>query len=455
MQPQSQAKRLSQSQIRTFANFRSEFLDNERELFVYLPPGYDAPGNEGERYPALYMHDGQHAFRADDRGGSWEARETADRLIAEGKIRPLIIVAVANVASARIAEYMHPVPGLGEVYGAAGRGDLYERFLIEEVKPFIDREFRTLPGPEDTGVLGSSAGGLVSYNLGFRRPDVFGLVGALCPFFVKPDPTQETEQWLTRIYRHKPPIRLWIDVGDAEGFTVMDKHVRTVVKAMLDAGFATGRDLAYHFVPGSGHSQKDWAARLHAPLLFLFGRVGNVADSLLLGPDKVGLNGAAAVFHPIDIYDTGFVATNLAASFRVADPSVLSVLQDGTVVPHREGATEVAYTNAAGRTSVRAVTVVRELAERVKVTLRVVVPPDTPDEETIYAGIELPRIGPYAYGGTYMLPRDFAVEFRISRGMGRDEADESGRPAPFRLLRAQENLVAEYRVAGWIDRVRV
>lgn len=439
------------STIVTVPGFRSAHLHNERELYIYLPDGYGEPANEAARYPVLYMQDGQHVFAADHRGGSWEAQATADRLIAQGLIAPLIIVAVAHVTGSRVSEYMHPVPWLEEVFGEKPQGHLYERFLAEELKPYIDREYRTLPDAAHTGVLGSSAGGLLAYNAGFRRPETFGLVGALCPFFVRPDQRQEQELWLSRIYRTKPPLRVWIDVGGMEGFTVMERHVRAVVRGMIQAGFRPGHDLMYHLIPESGHYQKDWAARLHEPLLYLFGRLGRVKRSRLYAPDTVGLTGEIVRMNPVDEYDSGFAATNLDADYAVSPPDVLAVLPDGTIVPRREGVAEVTYTNAAGQSVVRAVAVVAELPRTVRVTFRVEVPPGTPDTDMLYAGIELPRIGPRLYGGTFALPRDFAVEFRISRGMGCDEADERGREVPCRLLRAEEGLYAEYRVKGWID----
>ncbi|MFD2334345.1 alpha/beta hydrolase [Cohnella sp. GCM10020058] len=439
------------SKIVTLAGFRSEFLNNERELYVYLPDGYGDSANKDVRYPVLYMQDGQHVFAADNRGGSWEAHKIADRLIAEGRIRPIIIVGVAHVTGARVAEYMHPVPWLEEVFGQGAQGDLYERFLAEEVKPYVDHKYRTLPDAAHTGVLGSSAGGLLAYNLGFRRPETFGLVGALCPFFVRPDQSQEQELWLSEIHRFKPPIRIWMDVGGAEGFTVMERHVRTVIRAMIEAGFRPGVDLMYHFIQESGHYQKDWAARLHEPLIFLFGQPGRVIRSQLQGPDAVGLVGTPAYFNAVDVYDSGFAATNLDGAYGVSEPSVLSVLPDGTIEPRQEGIAEVTYMNAEQQTFTKAVAVVADLPQTVQVSFRVEVPADTPHTDRIYAGIELPKIGPRLYGGTFALPRGFAVEFRISRGMGCEEADERGRKAPYRLLRAEEGLLVEYQVKGWID----
>ncbi|WP_233568168.1 alpha/beta hydrolase [Cohnella faecalis] len=222
------------SNIVRFERFRSTLLNNERTVYVYMPPNYDR--DESSRFPVLYVQDGQHAFQEDESGGSWDLHLIADRLISEGRVRPFIIVAVAHVSDSRIAEYMHAFPGNEKALGTESRGERYEQFLIEEVKPLIDRTFRTLTGPEHTAVMGSSAGGLVSYNLGFRRPDVFGMVGAFCPYFVVID-QDGRETWIGQFHKEKPPIRLWMDVGEAEGYTVLEKHVRSAVDTSLEAGF--------------------------------------------------------------------------------------------------------------------------------------------------------------------------------------------------------------------------
>ena len=165
-------------QLRLHSGFDSAVLRNARDITVYLPPDY---GDERRRFPVLYLQDGQNLFdpRTSFGGTAWHVDETAQSLIRTGEIEPLIIVGVNNTGHNRVNEYT-PTRGRRE---AGGQASLYGRFLIEELKPFIDSEYDTLRGREWTGIGGSSLGGLVSLHLGFQRPDVFGRVAALSPSF--------------------------------------------------------------------------------------------------------------------------------------------------------------------------------------------------------------------------------------------------------------------------------
>ena len=160
--------------LETHAKFRSEILDNERTIYVYTPPDYD----EGDaRYPVLYLQDGQNLFDPAKAafGVEWKAGETADALLEQGKIEPVIIVGISNTPQ-RAEEYTPP--GMG----VPGRADEYVEFMTDELKPFIDENYRTRADePADTGIGGSSLGGLVSLYACMERPDVFGKCAALSP----------------------------------------------------------------------------------------------------------------------------------------------------------------------------------------------------------------------------------------------------------------------------------
>ena len=144
--------------IRHHEKFRSQFLPTAHDVIVYLPPGYDS--DKRTRYPVLYMQDGQNLF--DDATAfsqEWRLDETAQALITDGVIEPLIIVGIYNAGAHRMDEY---TPTRDRRRRAGGKASHYGRMLVEELKPFIDREYRTLPGAASTGVGGSSLGGLVS-----------------------------------------------------------------------------------------------------------------------------------------------------------------------------------------------------------------------------------------------------------------------------------------------------
>ncbi|MBA9088540.1 enterochelin esterase-like enzyme [Fontibacillus solani] len=441
------------SRIIKHEQFKSEILQNSRTLYVYVPPGYDDEQFRESRYPVLYMQDGQHAFYADDAGGSWDIHITADRLIAEGRVRPFIIVGVSHISNVRISEYLHPMEGNESIQDVESKGHEYERFLIEEVKTFVDRNYRTLDGPEHTAVQGASAGGLVSYHLAFNRPDVFGLVGAMCPYFVSVDALTGKETRLGEKYTQKVPIKIWMDVGEYEGYTVMEKHVRAFADGLIDMGFQPGIDFWYYYVPDSGHSQKDWANRVHAPLLAFFGDIGQPERGELFGEECVALHDSVQRVNPVIFYNSGFVETDTDGVYEVEDPSIIRVETDGRLIPLREGATTIVYCKGKIRTQL-SLTVVRELPEWVTVDIRVDVPPHTPETDYIYAGIPLPRTGEFEFGGAFQVPRSFACEFRISRSMNIMETAVDGSEVPFRRFKATDGLKLCYCVENWNDTLK-
>lgn len=439
---------MNSSRLIAFESFHSAILNNNRELFVYLPPSYDS--RTDTRYPVLYMHDGQHVFHKDRKGESWDVHRTVDRLVAKGRMREIIVVAIAHVEDARIAEYMHENPDGHDVFGMMNQGELYELFLLREVKPFIDREYRTLPDKEHTALMGSSAGGLVSYNIGFRHPDTFGMIGALCPFFVSVDPATMEERWLSRVYTEKQNLKIWMDVGDSEGYTVMEKHVRHVADTLIRAGYKPGVDLMFHVAIGSGHSQTDWAARVHAPLLYFFGDIGKPVRAELYGPAVIGLEGPECAVNPVVHYDSGFMVTDLDADYETADSGIVEASADGNLLPKRTGSTKITYNGSAVTASLE-LAVVPHVSATVPVEMYVKVPDGTPPADKLYAGIELPLLREGFYGGTFEVPRDVSFVFRISRGLGRHEVDARGREVPYRTFKADGGLVLHYEVENWID----
>jgi predicted alpha/beta superfamily hydrolase len=151
--------------VRTHDGFRSEHLANERAVVVYVPPGYDA---SDARYPVLYMHDGQNLFdEATAFRHEWRVDETAQRLITAGLVEPLLIVGIYNTGETRVDEY---TPTASPDTGRGGKADRYGRMLVDELKPFVDRTYRTRPDAGDTAMGGSSLGGLLTLYLGLHYP---------------------------------------------------------------------------------------------------------------------------------------------------------------------------------------------------------------------------------------------------------------------------------------------
>src|ERR1041384_2438400 len=163
--------------IQQHRGFPSKILKNRRDVLVYLPPGYRRFSTR--HYPVLYLHDGQNVFDAATSFGGveWGVDETAERLIRTKSIDRVIIGAVANMGEDRVNEYT-PTPGVIEAKGkrkkrSRGLARLYGNFLMEELKPFIDRKYRTRRGPTFTGLGGSSLGGLATLAIGLLYPQKF------------------------------------------------------------------------------------------------------------------------------------------------------------------------------------------------------------------------------------------------------------------------------------------
>lgn len=244
--------------------FRSHVLGNDRPLVVYLPPGYEADADT--RYPVLYMQDGQNLFDGRTsfiRGQHWHLGETADNLIREGAVEPLIIVGIYHAGERRIAEY---TPTADPNFNVGGRAELYGRMLAEELKSFIDDAYRTKPGREHTGVGGSSLGGLISLHLGFNQPDLFSRVVAMSPslwwgrcWFLR------RLENLTRV----PEVKVWLDAGTCEGRNTAC-HAESLRDVLVARGMTPDRDVSFMRAEGGRHSEQDWAHRAHHALRFLY-----------------------------------------------------------------------------------------------------------------------------------------------------------------------------------------
>ncbi len=235
-------------------DFRSAALETARRVSIYLPPGYDG---DAARYPTLYLQDGQNLFdpgRAFVPGQDWGLDETAEHLIQAGQVAPLILVGVDHADAARLDEY---TPSRDPRRHVGGRLAAYERFVVEELKPWIDARYRTRADAAATGIGGSSLGGLAALAMGLARPDVFGRVAALSPSLWW-DRRRILEQ--ARAIDAHLDLSIWLDAGTDEGPGVVH-HARMLKNILLRRGWRLGRDLHYREVCGGQHSEADWARR--------------------------------------------------------------------------------------------------------------------------------------------------------------------------------------------------
>jgi enterochelin esterase-like enzyme len=251
--------------VRLHPGFHSQFLPTDRDVLVWLPPGYHA--QPLRRYPVLYLQDGQNLFdgaTSVQPGVEWRVDETAEQLILAGLVEPLIIVGIDNAGPERLWEYQSRAwSPLGQADGA----DWYGRMLVEELKPAIDAHYRTLTGPWDTGLGGSSLGGSVSLSLGLKYPHIFGKLAPLSLpglWGLSTRVSQEISALWTKL-----PLRIWLDVGTSEEphFLAAARHIGA---ALLTKGWHLGGELAYYEQPGGGHTEGAWAERVAPMLYFLF-----------------------------------------------------------------------------------------------------------------------------------------------------------------------------------------
>jgi enterochelin esterase-like enzyme len=251
--------------------FRSRVFRNTRFLRVWLPPGYDDVQNAGRHYPALYLNDGQNLFESATAfaGVEWGVDETADRLIRENVVPPMIIVGLDHMEKDRLREYMphrsmHPMMLRVE-------GRYYPDFLIKEVMPFLAGNYRVAAGPENTGLGGSSLGALIALYTAMVRPEVIGRLLLESPSLWVSNRQAIKESRTVRIW----PERIFLAAGTVE--TENAERSRTVVDdvrelaAIIRRAVLSEKRLRLVIGEGAGHNEAAWAARFPEALRFLFG----------------------------------------------------------------------------------------------------------------------------------------------------------------------------------------
>ena len=245
--------------IRRLADVESPELGTRRDVLVYLPPSHAV---SGRHYPVVYMHDGQNLFDdATSFAGEWQVDETMERLAGEGL--EAIVVGVPNMGPERANEYSP----FRDERGAGGRGDAYLAFLVDTVKPLVDAQFRTRREAGQTGIMGSSMGGLISLYALLRRPDVFGFAGIMSPSL-----------WFARgaifgVAEAAGPLagRVYLDTGTAEGREHL-RRAREMAQLLRRHAPHPRRQLRYVEDRGAGHNEHAWARRFERAIRWLLPR---------------------------------------------------------------------------------------------------------------------------------------------------------------------------------------
>jgi predicted alpha/beta superfamily hydrolase len=249
------------SKLELHRDFHSEYLPDDRNVIVYLPPDYE---EQDCRYPVMYMHDGQNLFDPETsfvQGRTWQFGEHADQLIRAGEIEPLIVVGVYNTPK-RLEEYTHA----RDKRMGGGEAKKYGQLLVEELKPQIDDEYRTLPDEANTALGGSSLGGLVSLYLGLEHAATFGKLAVMSPSIWW---NHKSILGYVNEYDGPPWPKIWLDVGDGEGKRV-HADVDLLYERLKTNGWKPEINIHYQLAVGATHDEAAWAARVGDMLRFLF-----------------------------------------------------------------------------------------------------------------------------------------------------------------------------------------
>lgn len=284
---------VASGKIERIEAFASEFVP-ARTVDVWLPDGY---ADDQRRYAVLYMHDGQMLFDAKVTWNhqEWQVDEVASTLIASGELRPFIVVGVHNGGDARHSEYFPQKPfeslskaqqealyalsrNQAPMYARTIDSDDYLRFLVQELKPYVDAHYRVDPSPQATAVMGSSMGGLISMYALLEHPEVFGAAACLSThwpgiFTLEDNPVPQA--FLDYLDAHLPAPaagrRIYFDHGTGT-LDAMYPPLQAKVDALMRAKGYAEPQWVTRVYPGADHSEQAWAARLATPLRFLWGR---------------------------------------------------------------------------------------------------------------------------------------------------------------------------------------
>lgn len=250
--------------------FRSRIFRNARFLRVWFPPGYDDRENQSRHYPVLYLNDGQNLFESSSSfaGVEWQVDETADRLIRERAVPPLIIVGIDNTGKDRLREYMpyrsmHPM-----ILRVQGR--YYPDFLFKEVMPFIEQNYRVATDPEQIGLGGSSLGALIALYTAIAQRGRIGRLLLESPSLWVSNRQIMKQSRSARIW----PERIFLAVGTAEAANAeksrsVVENVQELATILRRAGLSEKR-LRLVIKEGASHTESAWAERFPEALRFLF-----------------------------------------------------------------------------------------------------------------------------------------------------------------------------------------
>ncbi len=259
-------------------DFPSNFVDN-RNIEVWLPEDYD---RSEDSYQVLYMHDGQNVFDPNTsyNGNDWMVDEALTDLIAASEVEGTIVVAIWNSGITRFPEYMPQKPAeimnspavQEKVIDNSGKpifSDDYLKFIVEELKPFIDQQYRTKPEREFTSIMGSSMGGLISLYAIMDYPDIFGAAGCLSTHWIVPEIGAEFVNYVENNLPNPATHKIYFDYGTL-GLDENYEPDQTKIDRMMEAaGYVRNVNWVTKKFEGHDHKEQYWAMRIKQPLSFI------------------------------------------------------------------------------------------------------------------------------------------------------------------------------------------
>lgn len=231
--------------------------DISHKVWLYLPPDYSS---SNKNYPVIYMHDAQNLFdNATSYLGEWSVDETLNDYYSKNK-RGFIVVAVENGGAKRIEEY---TPWKHQKYGG-GKGGIYVDFLVNELKPYLDQNYRTKKDANSTAIIGSSLGGLISFYGGLKHPNVFGKIGALSTSFWFSEKIID----FAKENGSLQDTKLYLLVGGQEGDSMVP-DTENMQQLLLETGF-NPKNLRTKIVPEGKHNEAFWKSEFLEVITYLF-----------------------------------------------------------------------------------------------------------------------------------------------------------------------------------------
>lgn len=278
--------------VQTIDHFPSQYVD-ARRVDIWLPKEYEADKNQ--RFPVLYMQDGQNVLSDETAMDytSWNAGNTAMDLAAQKEIKPVIIVAIWNTSDRyleyfpeKASEYLtdDEVKEMMEIAKTGGSskgvfmGNDYLKFLVGELKVYVDKTYRTLTDAQNTAICGSSMGGLISMYATFEYPEVFGSAACLSthwPVLFDENNTNPSEAIRKYMELHMPLSknhRFYFDHGTGGLDAMYGSHQEQVDQLMLRSGYLKDGNYITRVFEGAEHNEKSWRQRFDEVLLFLYGK---------------------------------------------------------------------------------------------------------------------------------------------------------------------------------------